>query len=214
MTTLNVRVWSDIVCPWATLALDTLHAVAEQNDCSLDIEHRSFPLELFNEEGTSKPLLDVEMAGIAGLRTRLGWQPWASPDSTFPVTSLPALAAVRATAARSGNRAADELDTALRRAFFAESRCISLTSVILDVAAGLEHVDEKALAEDIAAGRGMQEVSTTGSRLPSSMSPAAPSSKPPARPWPTPASRPNGATTMTPASSACRPTTTPGPTSS
>src|SRR5699024_11201731 len=67
---------------------------------------------------------------------------------------VPAMAAVRATATRTGNRAADQLDEALRAAFYERSRCISLAPVILDVAAGCSDVDEAALAEDLAVGAG------------------------------------------------------------
>ena len=68
--TINVTVWSDVGCPWATLALHTLHDAAVRAGATLDVTHRCFPLELFNEVPTPKGLLDVEMAGIAGLVMR------------------------------------------------------------------------------------------------------------------------------------------------
>lgn len=158
MATTTLTVWSDLGCPWATLALATLRRAARDAGRELDVVHRNFPLELFNSQPTPKALLDVEVAGIAGLRTELGWQPWAADPATYPVTMVPAMAAVRATAARFGNRAADQLDAALRAAFFERSRCISLVPVILDVAAGCADVDEAALAEDMATGVGVDDV--------------------------------------------------------
>lgn len=92
----TITVWSDIGCPWATLALHTLHAAAAQRGAELLIDHRAFPLELFNREPTPKPIIDVELVAIAGLRPELDWRPWPGPDSTYPVTMLPALEAVQA----------------------------------------------------------------------------------------------------------------------
>ncbi|MPV48820.1 dithiol-disulfide isomerase [Pseudactinotalea sp. HY160] len=158
MATTTLTVWSDLGCPWATLALATLRRAARERGRELDIEHRNFPLELFNSRPTPKAELDIEVAGIAGLRTDLGWRPWSAAAASYPVTMIPAMAAVRATAARAGNRAADQLDAALRAAFYRHSRCISLPSVILDVAGECPDVDGGALAADLAAGAGIQAV--------------------------------------------------------
>lgn len=156
--TITLTVWSDIGCPWATLALHTLHDAARRAGADLDLTHRNFPLELFNGVPTPKRLVDVEVAGIGGLRPELGWRPWSADPATYPVTTLPAMAAVRATARGQGNAAADELDSALRAAFFAGSRCISVPQVILDVAAACRLVDAEALARDLASGAGVVDV--------------------------------------------------------
>jgi hypothetical protein len=76
------------------------------------------------------------------------------------VTTLPALEAVQAAKdpAVGGPRASDELDTALRAAFYSGHACISIPSVLLDVAADCEHVDSAALADAIARGAGRAEV--------------------------------------------------------
>ena len=68
---------------------------------------------------------------------------------------LPAMEAVQAAKSQS-LVASEELDRALRRAFFGESRCISLRHVILEVASGCDGVDLARLTEDLdaAAGRG------------------------------------------------------------
>jgi predicted DsbA family dithiol-disulfide isomerase len=41
-----VTVWSDIGCPWAGLALHTLHDAATECSVDLLIDYRVFPLEL------------------------------------------------------------------------------------------------------------------------------------------------------------------------
>lgn len=132
----TITVWSDIGCPWATLALHTLKSVAHARGDDILIDHRAFPLELFNSRPTPKPILDAEVVAIAGLRPELSWRLWDQPDGMYPVTTLPALEAVQAAKSKvvGGLRASDELDEALRKAFYSEARCISMHSVILDVA--------------------------------------------------------------------------------
>jgi predicted DsbA family dithiol-disulfide isomerase len=156
----TLTVWSDIGCPWATLALHTLHAAAGERGQPLRVDHRAFPLELFNRAPTPKHILDAEVVAIAGHRPELGWRLWSSPDWTYPVTTLPALEAVQAAKRPEvgGLAGSDELDTALRRAFYAECRCISVHSVILDVAAQCPHVDASALERALAEGAGRAEV--------------------------------------------------------
>jgi predicted DsbA family dithiol-disulfide isomerase len=157
----TVTFWSDIGCPWATLALHTLHAAARERGVDLLVDHRAFPLELFNRMPTPKGIVDAETVIIGGRVPDLGWRLWHAPESTYPVTTLPALEAVQAakSPAVGGLRASDELDTALRDAFYVRSLCISIPSVILEVAEQCEHVDQQqALAEALARGDGRAEV--------------------------------------------------------
>ncbi|MCA1671624.1 MAG: dithiol-disulfide isomerase, partial [Actinobacteria bacterium] len=124
----TVTVWSDTSCPWATLALYTLRAAARDRGRRLLVDHRAFPLELFNRAPTPKFIVDAEIVAVAGHRPELGWKPWPGPDSAFPVTTLPAMEAVQAAKdpTAGGLPASDELDAALRRAFFVDGRCISI----------------------------------------------------------------------------------------
>lgn len=156
----TITVWSDISCPWATLALHTLHAAAAKRGVELLIDHRAFPLELFNREPTPKPIIDAEIVAIAGLRPELGWRPWPGPESTYPVTMLAALDAVQAAKdpAVGGLHASDQLDTALRHAFFVEGRCLSLIPVILEIAERCNLIDHHALASLLARGEGRAQV--------------------------------------------------------
>ena len=153
-------VWSDIGCPWATLALHTLHAAMAGSGTTLRIDHRAFPLELVNREPTPKVGHDAEVAAIGAVRPELNWTPWDRPDATYPVTTLPALEAVQAAKRPEvgGLAASDELDTALRRAFFVEHRCISLHSVVEDVARQCPKVDADALMRLVRQGAGRAEI--------------------------------------------------------
>lgn len=155
-----VTVWSDIGCPWASLALHTLHAAAERRGQDLLLDHHAFPLELFNRQPTPKYIVEPEVIVVAARRPELGWRVWSGRESEYPVTTLPALEAVQAAKepAVGGLRASGELDRALRHAFYAESACISVHSVILDIAERCAHVDAGALAEALSRGAGRAEV--------------------------------------------------------
>ena len=82
---------------------------------------------------------------------------WQDDPSRWPVTTLPALEAVQA-AKEQGLAASEELDRALRVAFFGRSRCISLRSVILEVAGECESVDVDRLREALDDGRARRAV--------------------------------------------------------
>ncbi|GAB3386968.1 DsbA family oxidoreductase [Amycolatopsis echigonensis] len=154
----TIVVFSDIGCPWASLALHWLRRESASRE--LVIEHRAFPLELFNRRGTPKPILDAEIAVIASTEPELGWRPWQRAESEYPVTMLPALEAVRA--ARSpevgGARAADQLDAALRKAFYVDSRTISLYSEIISVAEECSELDAARLAWELRRGHHREAV--------------------------------------------------------
>ncbi|MFF8844809.1 DsbA family protein [Streptomyces sp. NPDC015127] len=156
----TVTVWSDIGCPWATLALHTVHAAAERRGTELLVDHRVFPLELFNSQSTPKPIIDAEVVAIGAKVPALGWRLWSAPEYTYPVSTLPAMEAVQAAKAPEvgGLRASDQLDTALRHAFYAQGRCISIVPEILAVAEECPLVDEKALASAVERGEGRAAV--------------------------------------------------------
>src|SRR5690348_8125180 len=82
----TVTLWSDLSCPWATLALHTLHAAAATRGQRLVIDHRAFPLELFNRMPTPRYIVDAEIVAIAGHGLGPRWRPWHAAGSTYPVT--------------------------------------------------------------------------------------------------------------------------------
>src|SRR4051794_37825691 len=147
-------VYGDIACPWSHLCVHGLREARSRLglDDAVTLDLRGFPLELFNERPTPKRTLDAEIPVLAALDPSAGWQMWQRPDFEYPVTTLPALEAVQAAKAM-GLRASEDLGRALRYAFFAESRTISIVPVILEVAERCSTVDVDVLAESLDDGR-------------------------------------------------------------
>lgn len=151
----TIVVWSDIACPWGTVAVHRLHAAIDRRGLRrrLAIDHRAFPLELVNGRPTPKPILDAEIPVAGALVPDAGWQVWQAPESEWPVTTVPAMEAVQA-AKGQGLGASAALDLALREALFSDSRCIAIRPVILDVACTCPEVDVTALGAALDAGEG------------------------------------------------------------
>jgi predicted DsbA family dithiol-disulfide isomerase len=149
----TVQIWSDIGCPWAHAAVWRLWDARRRLglEASVRFDHRAFPLELFNSQATPRNELEPEIPACSSLAPRAGWQPWAAPDWEWPATMLPAMEAVQA-AKEQGLAASEALDRGLRRAFWGESRCISLRHVILEVASQTEGLDLGRLAASIDTG--------------------------------------------------------------
>ncbi|HVF14306.1 MAG TPA: DsbA family protein [Acidimicrobiales bacterium] len=150
----TIVVWSDLACPWAHLAVYRLHQARDSLDLAgaVRFDHRAFVLEVANSRPTPKRILDAEIPVVGALDPGAGWQMWQEDLSCWPVTTLPALEAVQA-AKEQGLAAAEQLDRALRVALFGGSRCISLRSVILEVAGECEQVDEDRLRDALDDGR-------------------------------------------------------------
>lgn len=155
----TIQIWSDIGCPWAHVAVARLLRYRRQMglEASVRIDHRPFPLELFNDRPTPFRTLAAEIPVLHSLEPEAGWQVWDAPPWQWPVTTLPALEAVQAAKYQS-LEASELLDVALRRALFAESRCVSMRSVILDVASKCDGVDEEAIAAALDAGTARRTV--------------------------------------------------------
>jgi predicted DsbA family dithiol-disulfide isomerase len=150
----TIQVWSDLSCPWSHAVVWRLHDARRRLglEGSVAFDHHAFPLELFNNEPTPRREREAEWPVAAQLAPRAGWRAWSEPEHTWPVTMLPAMEAVQAAKLQS-MAASEELDRGLRRAFFGESRCISLRHVILEVASACESVDVGALAAALDDGR-------------------------------------------------------------
>ena len=155
----TIAVWSDLGCPWSHAVVWRLHDARWRLGLEgrVTFDHHAFPLELFNNEPTPRPLREAEGHVAAELAPRAGWQPWSAPDHAWPVTMLPPMEAVLAAKLQS-HAASEELDRGLRRAFWGESRCISLRHVILEVANESESVDVAALSEALDDGRARRAV--------------------------------------------------------
>ncbi len=150
----SLVVFSDLGCPWAHLGVHRLLAARRRLglDGRVVLDHRAFPLEVFNRRPTPKRTLDAEIPVAGALDPAAGWQPWQDEPQNWPVTTLLALEAVQA-AKEQSLEASERLDRSLRVAFFGESRCISMRHVILDVAEQCEAVDAGALADALDDGR-------------------------------------------------------------
>ncbi|HEV2891815.1 MAG TPA: DsbA family protein [Frankiaceae bacterium] len=146
-----ITIWSDVACPFASLLVWRLHARRAALGLDVGIDHRCFPLELFNEQPTPRAIVDAEVEVLGALAPAAGWRAWWRDPSEYPVTMLPALEAVQA-AKEQGAAASERLDLALRQAFWRDARCVSLRHEILAAAEAAE-VDVKALAEALDSGR-------------------------------------------------------------
>jgi predicted DsbA family dithiol-disulfide isomerase len=155
----TIVVFSDIGCPWAHIAVWRLHDARRRLQLAdaVRFDHRVFPLELFNSQPTPRDELEAELEACMEIEPRAGWEVWSAPDWAYPVTMLPPMEAVQA-AKEQSLQASEELDIGLRRAFWAESRCISLRHVILEVARDCETLDLVQLADAIDSGRARRAI--------------------------------------------------------
>ena len=146
-------VFSDVLCPWATVVVLRLHAARARAgaDDELAIVHRALPLELLLERPVARRIVDAEIPLCASLTPEFGWSLWQGRSEEYPATSLLAAEAIQAASAQS-LRAGEQLDLALRRAFFVGSRCISLRHEVLAAATTCQDVDVDALAAALDGG--------------------------------------------------------------
>jgi predicted DsbA family dithiol-disulfide isomerase len=156
----TVQVWSDLLDPFAHLALHRFRQARERAALPVEIEHRTFALELFNGPHPRRGT-DTEAVGVGQAAPELDWRVWTAAEDLYPHTVLLAAEAVHAAQAQSF-AAGEALDLALRRAFWTESRSIAHRAVIIEVAtevarAGTE-LDVTALTEALDEGRHRREV--------------------------------------------------------
>ena len=155
----TITIWSDITCPWGTVAVHNLREARALVglDGQVHLDHRAFPLELFNNRPTGRRVIEGELPVVAPLAPGLGWQLWPGDPSSYPSTVLLALEAVQA-AKEQSLAASEALDHGLRRAFFSEGRMIQLRHVVLEVAEACSEVDGSALEKALDDGIGRRAV--------------------------------------------------------
>jgi predicted DsbA family dithiol-disulfide isomerase len=148
-----LTIYSDLHCSFAHLALHRLHETrrALGLDGRVWLDHRSFPLELFNERVNSLRGVNSETSVVGALDPTAGWKLWQAHDWEYPVTTLPGMEAVAA-AKRQSWAASEELDRGLRQAFWRDSQCISMRHVIRRVAGNCPSVDLAQLTDDLDSG--------------------------------------------------------------
>jgi predicted DsbA family dithiol-disulfide isomerase len=150
----TVVLFSDLSCPWAHVAVNRFWErrarLGLEDEVVLD--HRAFPLELHNDRGTPKRILEAEIPVAGGLEPEAGWQVWQGPVHEWASTFLLAMEAVQA-AKQQSLKSSEALDRALRRAFFAHSRNISMQHEIVAVAEATQEVDAGHIGESLEDGR-------------------------------------------------------------
>jgi predicted DsbA family dithiol-disulfide isomerase len=142
----TIQVWSDLLCPFAHVAVHRLRRARERLGLPVRLDHHAFPLELFNGPHPRRGT-DTEAVGLGQVAPEAGFRVWTAADDLYPHTVLLAAEAVLAAKAQSA-AAAEALDVALRRAFWLESRSVGHRQVILDIAAEAAETAETAEAAD------------------------------------------------------------------
>ena len=135
----RIAMYADLHCPFTYLSAFRLRRLRDEFRGRVVVEHKSLALEYVNKQPTPKPVLDAELPILMLAEPDIPYEPWHAPLSEWPVTMWPAFEAVKC-AERQGWEAADDLAWAIRVAFFAESRCISMRHVLFKLAeaVGLE----------------------------------------------------------------------------
>lgn len=132
-----VHVWSDIHCPWAFVAVHRLRVARTKHRLDVVFTPRAWPLEWVNGRGTPRDIVTTETAALAGHEPELFN---AYTAESWPSTFLPAFELVAAANVVHGSRAAEDVDYALRLAFFRDSVDVSVKAGLaqaLTIACGL-----------------------------------------------------------------------------
>jgi predicted DsbA family dithiol-disulfide isomerase len=120
-----VDVWSDIHCPWALIAVHRLRAARDRHRLDVVFAPRAWPLEWVNRRGTPRGIVTTETAALASHEPALFNSYTAE---SWPSTFVPAFELVAATRRLHGLRAAEDVDYALRLAFFRDSVDVSISA--------------------------------------------------------------------------------------
>jgi predicted DsbA family dithiol-disulfide isomerase len=150
----TITVFTDVMCGWSTVALYRFYRArsAAGLEDRLSVNLQLFLLEDVNQMALNTRIIEPEKPIVGALVPELEFKPWQRDPSEWPVTSLPANEAVHAAKEQSAS-AAEQLDMALRLAFWRDSRCISMRHEILAIAEGCDHVDVDRLRDALDTGR-------------------------------------------------------------
>jgi predicted DsbA family dithiol-disulfide isomerase len=132
--TATVAIYADLSCPFAYVAHARWRRLAAEYAGRLNVQHCSLSLEYVNREPTPKAATLAELELLVSEEPGIAHGPWTRPESEWPVTIWPAFEAVKC-AERQSLALADELAWRIRVGLFAESRCISLRHVLIELAA-------------------------------------------------------------------------------
>jgi predicted DsbA family dithiol-disulfide isomerase len=121
----TVTIWSDIHCPWAGAIVHRLRAAREAEGLDVLLDPRPWPLELVNGTGTPHDIVTTEIAVLAQHESAMYA---AYRNDSWPSTFLPAFELVAAARRVHGDKGAEDVDYALRRAFLRRSIDVSVES--------------------------------------------------------------------------------------
>lgn len=128
-STIAINVWSDIHCPWAFVAVHRLRRARDKHDLDVVFAPRAWPLEWVNRHGTPRGIVTTETAALASHEPEL-FNAYAA--ESWPSTFLPAFELVAAARRVHGPRVAEDVDYALRLAFFHDSIDVSIEAGLHD----------------------------------------------------------------------------------
>ena len=151
-----IAMYADLHCPYAYVAAYRLRRLRDEYRGRVLVAHKSLALEYVNRQPTPKPILDNEAPVVLLSEPDIPYQPWSRPESEWPVTMWPAFEAVKC-AERQSPELADELDWAIRVAFFADHRCISMRDVLFELAEKVG-LDMARFADDFDGGVARRQV--------------------------------------------------------
>ncbi len=142
----HIALYSDVHCPYAYVTVFRLRSLRDEYRGKVVIDYKSLSLEYVNKRPTPKCILDNETPVVLLAEPDIPYQPWHAPETEWPVTMWPAFEAIKC-AERQSPELAAELDWAIRKAFFADSQCISMRHVLFTLAeqSGL---DRRRFADD------------------------------------------------------------------
>ena len=132
-----IEIWSDLHCPWALITVHRLRQARERLGAEVIFAPRAWPLEWVNERGTPRDIVTAETAVLASHEPDL-FNAYA--NESWPSTFLPAFELVAAARRCQGPAVAEDVDYALRLAFFRDSVDVSIAAGLrraLGIASGL-----------------------------------------------------------------------------
>ncbi len=127
----TLLIYDSIDCPYAYLANYWLRQVWPAFEGRLRVEWRALSLEYVNRRPVTKPLIDVERLAFAQVEPALPMHPWPRAEWEWPVTVWPAFEALACAQAQGAGWA---MSWALRYAFYAAGRSLSLRHELLAIA--------------------------------------------------------------------------------
>ena len=142
MTT-PIPIYSELHCPWAFVTVHRLRKARDRLGLDVVFDQRPWPLELVNGIGTPKENMLPETAVLAQHEETLFSK---YRGEMWPSSFLPAFEAVAAARRALGLRGAEDVDYALRLAFFRDSVDVSIEKGITD-AVGAAGIDTDAVMQ-------------------------------------------------------------------